>query len=233
VRMLPHGMREQIRRTRALFRVHRISDDDIALSKKTFSEDFLHRNRILERLRDPKQAEPYISAVDPARGERVDLDWLAHGQVGYDRIASHFGLANRDVWCDLDLLRFYLSVPTAHRARGAWTKALVRDYLDRYLPPSVTRRSDKTHVGWAFFNVLEHSSVRIDPAYESINARRNMGFALIRDNLDDTLLDALRSMSSTLWPEDSLECMHRVGLLLTALRFVGRSAFHPELRRAI
>ncbi len=224
LRTFPAALRDPIRRARATLRISPSYAAEIEVAKKIFNEDFFRRNQLLERLREFASPTPFISAIDPSSGEQVSLDWLAHGQVGYDRIAGHFGLAHRDAWCDLDLIGFYLSVPLAHRAHGAWTKALVRDYLDRHAPESVARRSDKTHIGWRFYPALEQvHTVARDTEKESIAleklelAKNNYSFANIG-------FDDLFHISRGVWSDSHSELMHRVDLLSSVFRFGAMSA---------
>ena len=90
---------------------------------------------------------PAQQMYDVALGASRSLDWIAHGQVGYDRVAGRFGLVSADVWSDRRLVAFYVALPLTIKAKGAWTKALVRSYLDSRTGIAVSRRTDKTHIG--------------------------------------------------------------------------------------
>ena len=97
-----------------------------------------------------REYPPTQQMYDVALGATRSLDWIAHGQVGYDRVAGRFGLVSADVWSDRRLVEFYFALPLAIKANGGWTKALVRSFLDSQTGTAVSRRTDKTHIGSTF-----------------------------------------------------------------------------------
>ena len=110
--------------------------------------DFVRRRGIDDRLRAGRRHPPLHQAYDVALGAHRSIDWLAHGQIGYDRVGGRYGIALRDVWSDLRLVRFFMRLPLELRAREGWTKYLVRQYLATRTSPVVHQRRDKAHVGW-------------------------------------------------------------------------------------
>ena len=116
--------------------------------------DFVRRRGIDDRLRAGRHHPPLHQAYDVALGAPRSIDWLAHGQIGYDRVGGRYGIALRDVWSDLRLVRFFLRLPIELRAREGWTKYLVRQYLATRTSPEVHQRRDKPHVGWHFWSRL-------------------------------------------------------------------------------
>ena len=115
-----------------------------------FSRDFIARHNLRSRWRANTTRDPMVSMFDSGQQYMKSLDWLAHGQSGYDRLAGRFGLVSRDVWCDLRLVQFYLGLPVALRAGGGWTKSLVRAFLRTRGQMNVADRTDKQHIGWKF-----------------------------------------------------------------------------------
>jgi asparagine synthase (glutamine-hydrolysing) len=78
------------------------------------------------------------------------LDWLAHGQIGYDRSFGRFGIANADVWSDLRVIQVYLNMPVEFRVNDGWTKSPVRRWLSTKGLGDIAWRKDKSHLGHHF-----------------------------------------------------------------------------------
>ena len=122
-----------------------------------FSPAFLSTHNIHSRLQKRAPQESRVTIFDPGQSQMKSLDWLAHGQIGYDRLAGRMGVTSRDVWCDLRLVKFYVGLPLSYREGGGWTKSLVRAYLRVRGQTDTANRKDKQHVGWKFGDRLMHS----------------------------------------------------------------------------
>ena len=171
---MPDSVKVRVRQAIAALRIR--AKSDIRFASKIFSANFLAKTNLPSRLRASKHAEPRITMFDAALGQDKSIDWLAHGQKGYDRVAGRFGLTSRDVWSDLRLVQFYFRLPVALRTDGGWTKSLVRRYLRLHGLPTIANRSDKQHIGWTFSDRLlaEHShfpATVITSAEETFNAK--------------------------------------------------------------
>lgn len=170
---MPVAVSKRVRHMRAALRAK--GDSPVGPVDAIFSQDFIARNNLPARLLLKSPAEPLVSMLDKVRHQTINLDWMAHGQSGYDRLAGRFGLTSRDVWSDLRLVQFYFGLPVAFRAAGGWTKSLVRAFLRARGQADVAHRVDKQHIGWTFSNRL--LELRADRAYGlGDNYRRSWEF---------------------------------------------------------
>ena len=129
----------------------------LAAADAIFSPAFLSSQNVPSRLQKRAPQESRVTMFDPGQSQLKSLDWLAHGQSGYDRVAGRMGVTSRDVWCDLRLVKFYVGLPLSYREGGGWTKSLVRAYLRARGQTDTANRKDKQHVGWKFGDRLMHN----------------------------------------------------------------------------
>ena len=163
---MPESAKERVRQ--AMAGLPAGTNPDVRLARQIFSPSFLAQTNLLPRLRVSEQTEPRITLFDAGVRQHTVMDWLAHGQIGYDRLAGRFGLASRDVWSDLRLATFYLRLPITLRTSGGWTKSLVREYLRARGLPAIADRKDKQHVGWKFSNRLVNEQAGLPPPRVSL-----------------------------------------------------------------
>lgn len=149
---MPVAVSKRVRRARASLKVKK--DSSVSLAVAIFSADFIARNNLAARLLAPLPREPLVSMFDITQQQAINLDWMAHGQNGYDRLAGRFGLTSCDVWSDLRLVQFYFGLPMPLRASEGWTKGLVRAFLRARGQADVANRVDKQHIGWKFSHRL-------------------------------------------------------------------------------
>ena len=158
---MPVAVSQRVRRVRAALKVK--GNSPSGLAEAIFSADFIARNNISARLLIESPREPLVSMLDRVQHQASSLDWMAQGQIGYDRLAGRFGLTSRDVWSDLRLVQFYLGLPLQLRAVGGWTKSLVRAFLRARGEVDVANRADKQHIGWKFAHrLLERRADGVD-----------------------------------------------------------------------
>jgi asparagine synthetase B (glutamine-hydrolysing) len=180
---MPLHISKRVRRAKTALAARK--DSPVGLAEAIFSAEFIARNNLAARLLDPLAREPFVSMFDVAQQHAMNLDWMAHGQNGYDRLAGRFGLTSRDVWSDLRLVQFYFGLPLRLRASGGWTKSLVRTFLRIHGQAAIANRVDKQHVGWKFSHRLLER--RGDHADESRTNDRRSGdiFASKIRSVDD------------------------------------------------
>ena len=157
----PESAKARYRWLKARLPLHRQPPTDVL--ERIFSEDFIVRRDLRSRLRGQRRYPPLVTLYDPIEQQMKSLDWLAHGQSGYDQLAGRFGLTARDVWSDERLVRFYLGLPLSLRVGGGWTKSIVRASLRIRGQGEIANRTGKEHIGWTFSKRL------LDDAYASLN----------------------------------------------------------------
>jgi asparagine synthase (glutamine-hydrolysing) len=60
-----------------------------------------------------------------------------------DRMSMAFGIELRVPFVDHDLVELFGRIPVADKLRDGWTKAILRDAMEPYLPKEICRRRDK------------------------------------------------------------------------------------------
>ena len=151
---MPEIAKKGVRQTTAGLRTNVVETDTL---NAIFSPSFIVRRDLSSRLRSRTEGRPLVTMLDARQSEIRSLDWLAHGQASYDRLAGRFGLTSRDVWSDLRLVQFYRGLPLRLRAGGGWTKSHVRTYLRTHGLLTIANRTDRQHVGWQFSRRLTQS----------------------------------------------------------------------------
>lgn len=140
-RALPSPRSDALRAVRNLARFGTNLSSLSACSERLIALAAIHSNR------EPTAAVQTLRIWDAARREYHSLEWVAHGQVGYDRVAGRYGMVARDVWSDLRLIRFYLSIPLRFRMAEGFTKAPVRAFIERSGANVIARSTAKAHTG--------------------------------------------------------------------------------------
>ena len=110
--------------------------------------DFIRRNDLVEKRRSFLDSKSdWQSLSDQERHISVIThDGLARGMEGFDRVAARHGIEARHPWADKRLIEFYTRLPFRQKVREGWTKSLVRRATNRWLPPSVSWNTDKSHI---------------------------------------------------------------------------------------
>lgn len=80
--------------------------------------------------------------------------YITAGLERYNRVASLYGVEPRLPYADRDLVEFQAWMPLALRIRDGHLKWVLRQAMAGLLPPEVTWRRDKSHIGWHFNQVL-------------------------------------------------------------------------------
>ena len=145
---MPEALKGPLRRKFAVMRIR--ADSRGHAAKQIFTPDFWKRLNLDARIHNPTSRTPLVGILDRAQRYTKSLDWLAHGQIGYDRLAGRFGVASRDVWSDLRVVKMYSSLPLVFRTSGGWTKSLVRSYLSARGLSGIAERTDKQNIGGTF-----------------------------------------------------------------------------------
>jgi asparagine synthase (glutamine-hydrolysing) len=157
---LPKFVKSSLRPLRQQFRTSFTS----ARANKRASHDAL-----IEHLGLPKDYVPTRQRACTEYFDRIldttrAMNWVSHGQAGYDRSFGHFGVANADVWADQRVIQTYLNLPLEFRVQGGWTKSPIRHWLNNKGLSAVAWRKDKAHVGHYFnrFSLPELDTRKIE-----------------------------------------------------------------------
>jgi len=98
--------------------------------------------------------------------------YITAGLERYNRVASLFGVEPRPPFADRDLIEFQAWMPLPLRIRDGHVKWVLRQAMAGLLPPEVTWRRDKSHVGWRFNRaLLEQALVAGKPPVETGDTR--------------------------------------------------------------
>ena len=97
-------------------------------------------------------------------GGNAFVHWFRSGQLTaarerYDRLAGDAGMEARDPFCDLEVIRFGLSLPPEQRWRHGRPKHLLRAAMAGRLPDAVLENTDRAHLGPAFL----HAALDLPP----------------------------------------------------------------------
>lgn len=137
----------------------------------------------------------------------ANFDYLEAGLAGFGRVGRRFGVAMRDPWADLDIIRYFARLPTHEKVRGGWTKYPVRMACNGRVRPEVVWRCDKQHLGPRFTRLL----ARISESFirETLHSRMDSVATFVN-------LDRARKVAAQFDPDGPLENLQQ-GIALTAL----------------
>lgn len=145
----------------AAWRQARIQRREVeALIRDTLIDpDFARRVDLPERYRRYRRnmAEHAQLSRDGLIQSSLGVAYITAGIERYNRIASHFGIEPRLPFADRDLIAFQARVPWRLRLREGHPKWLLRRAMQELLPPDVTWRRGKEHLGSAFSQRLLQS----------------------------------------------------------------------------
>lgn len=68
----------------------------------------------------------------------------------YDRVAAEYGIETRDPYRDIRMVNFCMSLPSAQKNKGGWTKSIVRRAFSDQFPEPIKNRMGKEDLGGEF-----------------------------------------------------------------------------------
>jgi asparagine synthase (glutamine-hydrolysing) len=144
VAMVPEWLR-QVRRS--LWRGKRLAK---ALQVSIINPEFARRVGVEERLERFDAYDPPSNPASQTEAHRISFNHphLQAALERYDRVASIYAIEPRHPLLDVRLAEFCLDLPWQLKTQRGWTKRVMRQAMQPYLPGEVVWRRDKDHLGW-------------------------------------------------------------------------------------
>lgn len=140
------------------------ADYHALLQQSLIDPAFAARAEFTARYRQYRQSLADSHAWDPQNRAMTSLGapYITAGIERYHRVAGHFGVEPRPVYCDRDLIELFAWLPIRLRVRDGYWKWAMRCAVSEWLPHEVVWRRDRTHLGPAFSQRLFEDAFSAD-----------------------------------------------------------------------
>jgi asparagine synthase (glutamine-hydrolysing) len=142
--------------------------------------EFARRTNMGKRLREYETSMRLNPGADLGEWHKhaLQVPYLIAGIERYERLASYFAVETRHPLLDIRLLNFTVSLPWTQKARGGWSKILLRRLASQRLPPEVAWREGWEELGWLF---LRHQVEQVDVVSNCLEASSRSAVSLYVD----------------------------------------------------